>query len=327
MNKTISVIIPFYNTRPFIQRCLNSVIHNTYKDLQILCVDNGSTDGSYEYLKEFAKKDSRIIVIQELQKGVSCARNKGISMATGDYVSFIDSDDWIHPYFFQELIDCAEKHQSDVVICRHYETNHFEDWDCSEQSGIEKEYSLQDVLNDFHVKTKVWARLYNRNILSNHHFDETIDFSEDMLFNLDVLCLSKNIKIMVIEDRLYYYFLRNTSATCTALHCEIILVGEKLIEHSTFASDDLCKYFMLIQGIKSVLAGRYLSMFLTNFPAIKKHCNQILKNAFINLKTIQHFNIKQKIQYGLLIHFPTIYRFLRILNDNTMLQWEKQEKS
>ena len=98
--KKISVIIPVYNTEQYLKRCLDSIKENTYQYLEIICINDGSTDNSLEILEQYQKDDSRFIIIDQKNSGVSKARNNGLEKATGDYIAFIDSDDWINPKYF-----------------------------------------------------------------------------------------------------------------------------------------------------------------------------------------------------------------------------------
>ena len=95
----ISVIIPVYNTEAYLERCLVSVLSNTYRDLEVICINDGSTDGSLEILNAFARQDERVTVIDKKNGGLSAARNDGLRRATGEWIAFIDSDDWIHPRY------------------------------------------------------------------------------------------------------------------------------------------------------------------------------------------------------------------------------------
>ena len=100
----ISVIIPIYNTAAYLPRCLDSILQNTYRSLEIICVNDGSTDDSAVILERYAAADSRIIAVNQENAGVSAARNTGLDMATGDFIAFVDSDDWVHPQYFEILI-------------------------------------------------------------------------------------------------------------------------------------------------------------------------------------------------------------------------------
>lgn len=104
MSSLVSVIIPIYNTARYLPRCLDSILNNDYKNLEIICINDGSTDNCLEILKEYENKDDRILLIDVPNGGVSKARNLGLDYATGDYICFIDSDDWIHRQFFSALL-------------------------------------------------------------------------------------------------------------------------------------------------------------------------------------------------------------------------------
>lgn len=100
----ITVIIPVYNVENYLERCLKSILYNTYTNLEIICVNDGSTDNSKKILEDYSKRDKRVVVINKKNAGVSSARNAGIKIATGEYIAFVDSDDWIHEKYFEYLI-------------------------------------------------------------------------------------------------------------------------------------------------------------------------------------------------------------------------------
>ena len=116
-SKKISVCLPFYNIEPYVRRCLDSVLGNTYQNLEVICVNDGSTDGTSSLLHEYAEKDSRVIVIHKKNGGLVSARNAAISAATGDFISFVDGDDWIHRQFYEVMMSIREKSDADAVIC------------------------------------------------------------------------------------------------------------------------------------------------------------------------------------------------------------------
>ena len=113
----ISVIIPVYNTAEYLPRCLESVLNNTYRNLEVICINDGSKDNSIEVLNAYAQKDPRIRVIDQENAGVSAARNRGLDDATGEYIAFVDSDDWIHRQYFETLHGFATKTNSVIVEC------------------------------------------------------------------------------------------------------------------------------------------------------------------------------------------------------------------
>ena len=119
MNNKISVILPIYNVAPYLAKCLTSIVNNTYKNLEIICVNDGSSDNSLEICRKFAEggQDTDFIIIDQKNAGVSAARNAGLKAATGDYIVFIDPDDYIHPRCLQILYDGLQANNADIALC------------------------------------------------------------------------------------------------------------------------------------------------------------------------------------------------------------------
>ena len=115
--KKVSVIIPVYNVKEYVEKCVETVIKQTYSNLEIILVDDGATDGSGEICDKLACKDQRIEVIHKKNGGLSDARNAGLKVVTGEYYLFVDSDDWISVNMVKRLVDCAEKEDADIVCC------------------------------------------------------------------------------------------------------------------------------------------------------------------------------------------------------------------
>ena len=117
-NIKVSIIIPVYNVERYLPKCLDSVINQTLRDIEIICIDDCSTDGSYEILQEYASKDDRIIVLkQETNQGQGVARNRGIDIAKGEYIGFVDPDDWIELDMYEKMYNQAKNLNSEIVIC------------------------------------------------------------------------------------------------------------------------------------------------------------------------------------------------------------------
>ena len=122
LHNLISVIIPVYNVQDYLPRCLDSVINNSYRNLEIICVNDGSTDNCADILKNYENKDSRIHVFSKENGGQSSARNEGLKHCTGNLIAFIDSDDWIHKDYFKTLLEYQKKNDYDVVVCNYVRT-------------------------------------------------------------------------------------------------------------------------------------------------------------------------------------------------------------
>ena len=116
----ISVIIPVYNVEQYLRECLESVINQTLSELEIICINDGSTDSSLDILREYEQKDNRIIVINKDNEGQAAARNIGISMAKGEYIGFLDSDDYIDSNFYEKLYNAAKKYKADIACTNLY---------------------------------------------------------------------------------------------------------------------------------------------------------------------------------------------------------------
>lgn len=209
----VSVIIPVYNTEKYLEECLNSVENQTLKDIEIICVNDGSTDKSLEILNNHANKDSRIKVISQENGGVSHARNTGMSKAKGKYIAFFDSDDILSPIAYEKMYDLAELHNSEVVKCEvldFFEGNPLEsdlkEYDDSKVKVFEVETSQQDPYSQLNYDNGVvWNKIYSRKFLldNNLWFDEKIALAEDSMFNW--LCGASVKKQVITYNILYFY--------------------------------------------------------------------------------------------------------------------------
>ena len=119
-SKKVSLIVPVYNTKKYLRRCLESAVSQTYRNMEIICVDDGSTDGSGEIVDEFAARDSRVIAIHQKNSGESNARNNGLKISSGDYIGFMDCDDWIEPDMYECLAGALEQADADMAIAGFY---------------------------------------------------------------------------------------------------------------------------------------------------------------------------------------------------------------
>ncbi len=202
----VSIIIPIYNTEQYLKDCLESVINQTLHDLEIICINDGSTDNSRKILEEYAEKDSRIKIIDKENSGQSSARNIGVKMATGDFIGFIDSDDWIDLNFFEKLYDAAINYNADIACAnlvrvyknkqKYYLKN--KRYKCSEKPRLKYEYAkLPD-------NCYVMNRLYNRTKLqkSNVVFEEGVIF-EDIEYSHKIIYYMD--KLVTVPDTKYYY--------------------------------------------------------------------------------------------------------------------------
>lgn len=200
----VSIIIPVYNTEKYLRECLDSVVSQTLKDIEIICINDGSTDNSLQILKEYAQNDNRIKIIDKENGGISFARNTGLQSATGKYVGFVDSDDWIELNFYEKLYNTAIKYGADIALTEIIRTNnnrHF--------FNLKKEKFADNTQKKFKLAkipqyNYVWNKIYNREKLLkiNIPFEEGIAF-EDINWSPRVLYYMG--RLVTVPDTKYFY--------------------------------------------------------------------------------------------------------------------------
>lgn len=217
----VSIIVPVYNVEKYLLRCMLSLMNQTLKDIEIILVDDGSPDSSPKICDDFAIQDSRIKVIHKCNEGLGFARNSGLEIATGEFVAFVDSDDYVDLRMYEILYDKAKKNNSDTIFCgfNTVDTNNKIN-PVSEVASLKifnSQKDVQDFLLDMigtepnyaidrKYQMSVWHAIYSRTILekNNVRFCSEKEFiSEDIIFHIDYL--QKTNKIVVIPEPMYYY--------------------------------------------------------------------------------------------------------------------------
>lgn len=244
MSKLISVIIPVYNVENYLKKCMDSVLQQTYENLEIILVDDGSTDKSGSICDEYKAKDSKVVVLHQKNGGLSKARNTGREYAHGEYIGFVDSDDAIHPQMYELLFNAIERAQADVAICR--EVAFFDEAELLETESYNAKESIfentdrkgycRKFLEPFTGSvTWAWNKLYKKECLDGVQFVEgkrmeDIRFCSDVAINVS--------KAVWIPERLYFYRQRQGSIMNSGNPRIVIEHGEALI-HSYHALKNL----------------------------------------------------------------------------------------
>lgn len=212
MQCLISVIVPIYNVEKQLNKCVDSIINQTYKTLEIILVDDGSLDKCPQICDEYAKKDSRIKTIHKKNGGLSDARNAGFNIATGDYVVFIDSDDWIELQALESMLETAQKYDADIVECNvmyKYDNKKDESYNDDEFAVYSDNYSIMSAyIKDYRIKTVVWNKLYKKTLLNKNPF-EFGKYNEDEFFTYQIL--AKTNKLVHMDNYFYCYYQREGS--------------------------------------------------------------------------------------------------------------------
>ena len=202
MEILISVIIPVYNVEQYLRQCIDSVINQTYKNLEIILVDDGSTDNSGKICDEYALKDKRIKTIHKKNGGVSSARNIGLDIAKGDYIGFVDSDDYIERDMYELLLNTMLKQKSQLAVCNWFKQIN-NNWIENERFPKKQILTINEVLENFYWCMFVWNKLFDKRILDFIRFSELCGFGEDTLYCLNVL--EKLKEVICVNNAKYYY--------------------------------------------------------------------------------------------------------------------------
>ena len=221
--KKISVIVPIYNTQNELAKCLKSIACQTYRELEIICVDDGSTDESGEIAEEFAKSDSRFRVVHKENGGESSARNMGLKMAVGEYVAFCDCDDWIDKEMYETLVSTMENEEVDMVAASWYKETGSESQIIRNELPVnDKAFSRDELLRYLYMRDSyrgfayIWDKLYKREIL-NDQYNNLILFDEELQLGGDVLYLAEvalNVKRAKYVNKAFYHYNQREGSGC-----------------------------------------------------------------------------------------------------------------
>ena len=325
----ISVIIPVYNVAAELPRCLDSVLANTYRNLEIICIDDGSPDNCGEILDEYAAKDGRVIVIHQRNQGVAAARNHGMKIAHGDAVAFIDSDDWIHPQYFEILVYMMHETDADVSICESVTLSAPEEYAGYEPSVIvPRMLSIKEIQHNYTARYRCWARLYRREMLIGHKFSGKIRIGDDTIYNLDVLCHYPNLKVCYTDFPLYCYFVRADSITHSRPLTGVLDEAKWYYHYYRNEKEVTGMEWMLrSHAIKTVLSSRYWSMFDEDYAKKRFVMNQLLRRLLPGILKSRYAPMQEKLMLCVMANSPALYRLFQHRIDPTVKDWEKANKS
>lgn len=315
MDSKISVIVPVYNVEAYLEQCIQSLLEQTYYNLEIILVDDGSTDKSGEICDAFAVKDDRIIVLHQKNAGLSAARNYAMKRATGEYIAFVDSDDYIDKTMYEVLLKTMIEESADVTICHEnaFQNGKQPNENQSEEYRIEavengEEYR-QHFLDEFRGPFMwVWNKLYKREIIDNLKFVEGKKV-EDIFYTADLVHYVH--KVVWINQRLYYYRQRSES-----------IMGVKDDKLLTNYGEAILNEWQKI-GKKSAdetFGRRHYENCLTRIAQLEtlawnqrtKKAQQILRKMFLDLYREENgFGVKKDIKFILARYFRPVYHVLK----------------
>lgn len=208
----ISVIVPIHNSERYLRRCIESILSQTYKNIEIILIDDGSTDKSSLICDEYAKIDSRIKVFHQKNQGVAAARQKGLELSCGEYIIHCDSDDWMDSCMIEEFISCASHKSVDIVWADFYtESINGRNYIRQNINNPDNINSLIGSLANAIIMGSLWNFLIKKNLIKDITFDVNQQCCEDLIFILTVLVNNKTARIAHIDKAFYHYFQNETS--------------------------------------------------------------------------------------------------------------------
>lgn len=318
----VSVVIPVYNTAPYLERCITSILENTYQNLEIICINDGSIDNSLEILYQLATKDARIHIITKENGGVSSARNLGLDIATGEYVCFIDSDDWIHREFFSVLLDAGKANDGDIIIGNYVKTSNGPTDSrlhvippCTPVSK-----SIDDAMSIAYFRNTIWGRIYKRSCLVSAAFPLGINMAEDQIFNTQVISQGIALRIVQVDAALYFYYERPGSAVHSYPEDAYLKVCRWYLENMEKLPR---KNYAIFQAFRSIFIYRYEGSFSHNKREIRRNAKIEIHRLLKCLWKEENICPKDRIKYSIFALSPAFYRLSLIARDRTMLEWEK----
>ncbi|WP_395093715.1 glycosyltransferase family 2 protein [Vaginella massiliensis] len=316
----ISVIVPVYNTAAYLPKCLDSILNQTFSDFELLVVNDGSKDDSHRILEEYTQKDERVLVINKENGGLSDARNFGLDAAKGDYIAFVDSDDYIDLQMLASMLGLAEKHRSDIVFCDLVKVDEDgkEFRDLPQSPQLPEKIVLQEDLTIFgEMSCFACNKLFKRSLFEKHRFRKGIHFEDIELIPklvLDSMIISK------INQPYYKYFERQNSITKT--HTQKGLDMFLAIENVTnYFEQSSYQHFRKDLERFQILQGYYSYLGYVAYVKDRKLRSEMIDRLKVFLKSnglsVQKIKNLQRFDSKYIVSLPLnkrIYYYLSFIN-------------
>lgn len=280
MNELVSIIVPIYNVEKYLTRCIESIVNQTYRYLEIILINDGSTDNSYEICKRYSEQDNRIVLINKENAGSASAKNYGLKIAKGNYISFVDSDDFIELDMIEYMLDTIKKFDTDIVQCEiinlYRDTDEFK-----KENIVEKVMYAKDFLSLFLIQWKnslFSNKLFKKQVIQNIYFKEGRCIDDEFF---TYKCIINSSKIAVSNKIVYNYRMRKSGVMKSETSQKQILKDRM---------DYLFERYQIVKSIYKDLDKKFLEHLLTYYLIISRdyYIDQGLLNYMKNiLKSIK----------------------------------------
>lgn len=315
----ISVLIPVYNSALYLEKCLSSITQQTFKDFEIIAINDGSKDNSLSILAEFQKKDSRLKVLNQSNQGVAITRNNLLQEATGKYFIFVDSDDWVKNTYFETLFNVAEKARADITKCCFIEfddnTQTFHEANCTKMFYKEPSKTLVSKFKAGLYDSLLWGKLWRRKFILENKITIPLGFvAEDFPFVSIAFMLSK--KTVYLKDILCVYRKNNNSITANSSN-----MITSVLRNTLFLGQELSRRKLLDAPVSAVLVKEIIWR-LCAFRKIPLQMRQENKDLiFLAINTSKEYLKKSdtlnKIRFGIM------FLLIKICGQKSLYFWTK----
>lgn len=326
----LSVIVPCYNVEKYIERCINSIIHQDYSNLEIILINDGSTDNTKFICNRYSNIDKRIKVIHQKNQGASITRQNGIKISQGQYITFVDSDDWIHPQMYKFMMEGLYNSHADIAqcgVCDALEENNQILLKHRRTKTINNQYQTYDkikgtieILDDTKWQSYFWNKIFKKELFSNIQFPIGRGLDED---NSIMFQIFHQANSSIYFDSEFYFYLKRIDSICHTTDKKKI--AKNIIDRNTARWEKLQftiqhpEYHKMLNKMKNI----YLSISLQNIrwivshndlftPRIKQQIINQARQVQLNQKDLipQFFSKRKKIEYFLFKHCPLLYSWL-----------------
>lgn len=319
--KLLSIIIPVYNSEKYLRNCLNSVVAQTYSQWECLLIDDGSTDHSSEICKSYSERDSRFKYLRKKNGGVADTRNYGLERVQGEYVSFVDNDDMLHPMIYQYLIDILESTNSEVSCCNYIKD--FRAYDevakellkpLSSGGGAEVLTNREDIYYSIvkgnqnnGIEGFIWNKVYRKSILDDVRFNQDIALVDDADFSLRLFC---KVQRVVYTDKVFYHWMQHeTNQTTTGSYVKYA--------NAAGAYEDMVRYVSETIDNDNTLSILKSQSLIWNINACKRGVREqcLSKQDKLYYKAIiekyakygKYYNKKVRLKIFMIVHMFGLY--------------------
>ena len=330
MSAKVSIIVPIYNLEEYVENCIRSLMNQTYNNIEILCIDDGSKDNSATVINKLIEEDKRVKYIRKENGGVSSARNKGLEVADGDYVMFVDGDDYMHCQAVEILTGCIKNKNCDIVSAHqvhtsslHEEMKEILDYNCFKASH---EDFFKEVNGNVIGKSSC-AKIFRREIATQVQFPVGIANGEDA--NYIVRLLATGTDIFIVDLTLYYYYSRENSSVTSEFTKSKFTITHSFDDLCEFLKNSDCKFlkaYCLQYLYQSILYNRTCSIGTPAQEYVLAESKRIGNKWFKDFIGNSDINLIIRIMFALFFKSRHIYELARMIQDPTMKDFYKNRK-